>query len=42
MYVIVKRILRKYGCPPDEQEAVTNTVLQQPELLSEYWTGASS
>ncbi len=32
--VIVKRILRKYGYPPDKQEAATNTVLQQAELLS--------
>lgn len=38
--VIVKRILRKYGYPPDKQEAATNTVLQQAELLSEYWTAA--
>jgi len=36
--VIVKRILRKYGYPPDKQEAATNTVLQQAELLSDYWT----
>ncbi len=35
--VIVKRILRKYGYPPDKQEAATNTVLQQAELLSDYW-----
>jgi len=38
--VIVKRILRKYGYPPDKQEAATNTVLQQAELLSDYWTEA--
>jgi len=38
--VIVKRILRKYGYPPDKQEVATNTVLQQAELLSSYWTGA--
>jgi type I restriction enzyme R subunit len=36
--VIVKRILRKYGYPPDKQEAATNTVLQQAELLSNFWT----
>lgn len=36
--VIVKRILRKYGYPPDKQEAATNTVLQQAELLSDTWT----
>lgn len=36
--VIVKRILRKHGYPPDRQEAATNTVLQQAELLSDFWT----
>jgi type I restriction enzyme R subunit len=36
--VIVKRILRKYGYPPDKQEVATNLVLQQAELLSEFWT----
>jgi type I restriction enzyme, R subunit len=35
--VIVKRILRKYGYPPDKQETATSTVLQQAELLSEFW-----
>jgi type I restriction enzyme R subunit len=40
--VIVKRILRKYGYPPDKQEAATNTVLQQAELLSEGWAEASA
>jgi type I restriction enzyme R subunit len=38
--VIVKRILRKFGYPPDKQEAATQTVLQQAELLSDYWTAA--
>ncbi len=37
--VIVKRILRKYGYPPDKQETATTTVLQQAELLSESWVG---
>ena len=31
--VIVKRILRKYGYPPDKQEAATQTVLEQAEAL---------
>ncbi len=35
--VIVKRILRKYGYPPDKQEKATQTVLEQAELLSEAW-----
>lgn len=35
--VLVKRILRKYGYPPDKQEKATQTVLQQAELLSQDW-----
>lgn len=35
--VIVKRILRKHGYPPDKQEAATRTVLEQAELLSDLW-----
>lgn len=39
--VIVKRILRKHGYPPDKQEAATNTVLQQAELLSGLWAAGA-
>lgn len=35
--VIVKRILRKYGYPPDKQEKATQTVLEQAEVLSAMW-----
>lgn len=35
--VLVKRILRKYGYPPDLQEKATLTVLEQAELLSNHW-----
>ncbi len=35
--VLVKRILRKHGYPPDKQEKATQTVLEQAELLSEGW-----
>lgn len=35
--VIVKRILRKYGYPPDKQEKATQTVLEQAEVLSQEW-----
>lgn len=35
--VLVKRILRKYGYPPDKQEKATQTVLQQAELLCTDW-----
>ncbi|OGP20275.1 MAG: hypothetical protein A2X90_07695 [Deltaproteobacteria bacterium GWA2_65_63] len=38
--VIVKRILRKYGYPPDRQEKATQTVLEQAEALSEIWATA--
>jgi len=37
MRVIVKRILRKYGYPPDKQAKATETVLEQAEALSEMW-----
>ena len=35
--VMVKRVLRKYGYPPDKQEKATQTVLQQAELLCADW-----
>jgi len=31
--VVVRRILRKYGYPPDKQEKATQTVLEQAEVL---------
>lgn len=37
--VLVKRVLRKHGYPPDKQEAATQTVLQQAELFSGQWAG---
>jgi type I restriction enzyme R subunit len=38
--VQVKRILRKYGYPPDKQEKSTETVLEQAEVLSAEWAMA--
>ena len=38
--VLVKRILRKYGYPPDKQEKATLTVLEQAEVLSVNWVVA--
>lgn len=35
--VLVKRILRKYGYPPDKQEKAAQTVLEQAALLSREW-----
>lgn len=37
MRVLVKRILRKYGYPPDLQDAAVQTVLRQAEELSAIW-----
>jgi type I restriction enzyme R subunit len=37
MRVIVKRLLRKYGYPPDKQERAIVLVLQQAEVLSQDW-----
>lgn len=36
--VLVKRILNKYGYPPDLQDAAVQTVLKQAELLCMDWT----
>lgn len=38
--VLVKRILRKYGYPPDKQEKATQTVLEQAAELSAEWAAA--
>jgi type I restriction enzyme R subunit len=35
--VMVKRILKKYGYPPDLQEKATQTVLEQAEVLCHAW-----
>ena len=37
--LIVKRILNKWGYPPDLQEEAVKTVLQQAELLCADWMG---
>jgi type I restriction enzyme R subunit len=38
MRVKVKRILRKYGYPPDKQEQAVKTVIEQAELFADTWT----
>ena len=35
--VMVKRILRRHGYPPDKQEKATQTVLEQAEVLCREW-----
>jgi type I restriction enzyme R subunit len=36
--LMVKRILRKYKYPPDQQDAAVELVLQQAEVLGESWS----
>ena len=38
--VLVKRILKKYGYPPDLQDQAVQTVLQQAEALSAMWSAS--
>jgi len=35
--VMVKRILRRFGYPPDKQERATELVLEQAEVLCREW-----
>ena len=37
--VMVKRILRKHGYPPDMEDAAVRLVLEQAEALSAMWAG---
>ena len=37
MRLLVKRILDKYGYPPDLQDAAVQTVLQQAEAQAASW-----
>jgi len=40
MRVSVKKILRKYGYPPDRQKKAVETVLDQANIICKEWTGA--
>lgn len=35
----VRRLLAEYGYPPDAQEAATQLVIRQAELMAEYHGG---
>ena len=39
--VLVKRLVRKHGYPPDKEEKATRLVLEQAEVLSEGWAMAA-
>ncbi len=36
--LIVKKVLRRYGYPPDEQKLATDNILKQAELFAEEWS----
>jgi len=36
--IIVKRILRQYGYPPDKQKLATENILKQAELFADEWS----
>lgn len=38
--VIVRRVLREHGYPPDQQDRAVDTVLKQAELFAEEWAAA--
>lgn len=38
MRLLIKRLLRKYKYPPEGQEAAVETVIEQAERLSTYWS----
>jgi len=40
--VMVKRILRKHGYPPDKEKKATDTVLEQATLLCKDWAEATA
>ena len=42
MRVLVKRILRRYGYPPDLQDMAVQTVLRQAEALSSCWSTSNT
>jgi len=37
MKVMVKRLLRQYGYPPDKQSIATETVLEQAKMFADFW-----
>ena len=39
--VIVKRILRRYGYPPDKQKMAVDRILKQSEVIADDWAGMS-
>ena len=38
--IVVKRLLTKYGYPPDQQKIATDRILQQAELMADAWVSS--
>jgi type I restriction enzyme R subunit len=38
--ILVKRVLKKYGYPPDLQDSAVQGILEHTEALSARWSGA--
>ena len=36
---VVRRLLKRYGYPPDERKMATDRILEQAELLADEWAG---
>ena len=36
---IIRRLLKQYGYPPDQQKIATDRIMDQAELMAEEWTG---
>ncbi len=41
-YILVKRILKKYGYPPDLQDDAVRTVIEQAERWSAEWANSNA
>ena len=39
--LMVKRILKKYKYPPDQQDYVVKLILEQAQALGEHWDGGA-
>jgi type I restriction enzyme R subunit len=40
--VMVRRILKRHGYPPDKQEKATQTVLEQAEVIAKDWVNENN
>ncbi|MBW1914659.1 MAG: DUF3387 domain-containing protein [Deltaproteobacteria bacterium] len=41
LLIFVKRILRKYGYPPDLQQMAIDRIIQQSEMIADDWVAGA-